>query len=370
MGSDLPLFARLNVCACATLGLTIAEYLVSHYTHSITLLVCANQSLYNLLSLIFGAVSIALKKSNAKYLTSKATYGWNRMEVLGSMISLVFLASLCFGTAIEALQTIFHSGHLDLMHAPVHVFILSCVHVLIWFMVLAYIGGYSTYQWKCLDHEKTTHKPYVTPYLKEIRKVNIFRDLQSCGLLMVTCISVYFIDEEKFPEAIKYIDPSIALFSILLILITSYTLLKTLSIVLLQSKPYKWDIANTLTKEILETYKGDIVGIHEFHIWSLMHGSIVATLHVTYKNTEAYIKVNTHLNDFLISKGVTQMTIQPEFAFETTGEHEETEEDELINNNNFEKCWVLCKDDDESCETQRCCKPKAKLSAKLSTQSL
>ena len=60
MGSDLPLFARLNVCACATLGLTIAEYLVSHYTHSITLLVCANQSLYNLLSLIFGAVSIAV----------------------------------------------------------------------------------------------------------------------------------------------------------------------------------------------------------------------------------------------------------------------------------------------------------------------
>ena len=50
--------------------------------------------------------------------------------------------------------------------------------------------------------------------------------------------------------------------------------------------------------------------------------------------------------------------------------NQETEEDELINNNNLEKCWVLCKDDDESCETQRCCKPKAKLSAKLSTQSL
>ena len=49
-------------------------------------------------------ITFQLKKSNAKYLTSKATYGWNRMEVLGSMISLVFLASLCFGTAIEALQ--------------------------------------------------------------------------------------------------------------------------------------------------------------------------------------------------------------------------------------------------------------------------
>ena len=51
------------IFACATLGLTIAEYLVSHYTHSITLLVCANQSLYNLLSLIFGAVSIAVSIS-------------------------------------------------------------------------------------------------------------------------------------------------------------------------------------------------------------------------------------------------------------------------------------------------------------------
>ena len=103
---------------------------------------------------------------------------------------------------------------------------------------------------------------------------------------MVTCILVYFIDEEKFPEAIKYIDPSLALLSIVLILLTSFSLMKTLCIVLFLSKPYKWDIANTLTKEILETYKGDIVGIHEFHIWSLMHGSIVATLHVTYKNTE------------------------------------------------------------------------------------
>ena len=43
-------------------------------------------------------------KSNAKSLTSKSTYGWSRLEVVGSMASLVFLSSLCFGTAIEAAQ--------------------------------------------------------------------------------------------------------------------------------------------------------------------------------------------------------------------------------------------------------------------------
>ena len=44
------------------------------------------------------------------------TFGWRRMEVVGSIGSLVFLFSLCFATFIEALQTIFHNGHLDTMH--------------------------------------------------------------------------------------------------------------------------------------------------------------------------------------------------------------------------------------------------------------
>ena len=44
------------------------------------------------------------------------TFGWRRMEVVGSIGSLVFLFSLCFATFIEALQTIFHNEHLDTMH--------------------------------------------------------------------------------------------------------------------------------------------------------------------------------------------------------------------------------------------------------------
>ena len=65
------------------------------------------------------------------------------------------------------------------------------------------------------------------------------------------------------------------------------------------------------------------MGFHEFHIWSLMHGQIVANLHATFKNTEAYIKVNTLLNDFLTSRGVTQITVQPEFPRTVAIETEE-----------------------------------------------
>ena len=44
--------------------------------------------------------------SNAETITQKSTFGWHRIETVGALSSLVFLGSLSFGTAIEALQVI------------------------------------------------------------------------------------------------------------------------------------------------------------------------------------------------------------------------------------------------------------------------
>ena len=51
---------RLILCAIATLGLTICEFVMCHFTHSISLFVVANQSLYNFLSLTSGVTAIAV----------------------------------------------------------------------------------------------------------------------------------------------------------------------------------------------------------------------------------------------------------------------------------------------------------------------
>ena len=80
---------------------------------------------------------------------------------------------------------------------------------------------------------------------------------------------------------------------------------------------------------------------------------------------QAYIKVNTLLNDFLTSRGVTQITVQPEFPRTVAIENEED------GFNSFEKtkesssqsqrcvttdeCNLPCAD--VWCEAQRCCKP-------------
>ena len=58
--AGVPLIARLILCAAFTLGLTISEFVLSNTTHSISLLVVANQSFYNLLTLVSGASAIAV----------------------------------------------------------------------------------------------------------------------------------------------------------------------------------------------------------------------------------------------------------------------------------------------------------------------
>ena len=66
--------------------------------------------------------------------------------MVGSLSSLVFLFSLCFATMVEALQTLFHTDHLDTMHHPEWVLILAGADIAVWLVALTAFGGYSALQ--------------------------------------------------------------------------------------------------------------------------------------------------------------------------------------------------------------------------------
>lgn len=341
---ELPLVTRLYICAFATFGMTLAEFVLSHFTHSITLLVVANQSFYNLLTLITAAASSTLmSKDEVSRSKSRSSFGWGRLEAVGSLCTLVFLGSLSFGTTIEALQTISHTGHLDLMHQPDNIFILACVHFIVWLAVLTLIGGYTHNQWRAIAHEKKVpEKVFASPTIRELQLAHIFRDLASCGLLMVTTVLVFFINEDRHPEAIKYIDPCISLLSILIIVITSWPLSHKLATILLQNSPVD---VQKLKAEILFTFP-QIFSVHEFHTWSLMHGQIVANLHVTYQSFDAYNAIHLDLERYLRSHGINQVTIQPEFPGDIS-------DDQMINSALKDCCYLNCHSD--WCEPRKCC---------------
>ncbi len=67
----MPLFTKLILGGSVTLALVIGELVLSHYTHSISLLVVTNQSMYNLLTLGVSASAIAVSTDTLKYYVAK-----------------------------------------------------------------------------------------------------------------------------------------------------------------------------------------------------------------------------------------------------------------------------------------------------------
>ena len=64
-------FIKLQFVCFITLLLLIAELTLDHFTHSLTLLVVAWQTLYNFLSLFISSVSLALTHNNSRELEQK-----------------------------------------------------------------------------------------------------------------------------------------------------------------------------------------------------------------------------------------------------------------------------------------------------------
>ena len=50
-----------------------------------------------------------MSKDEVSRSKSRSSFGWGRLEAVGSLCTLVFLGSLSFGTTIEALQVSYHS---------------------------------------------------------------------------------------------------------------------------------------------------------------------------------------------------------------------------------------------------------------------
>ncbi len=72
------------------------------------------------------------------------TFGWSRLSVLGSLGSLVFLASLHFATGVECLQSLLsshdHHGGMKL-DMSFEVVVMAGAHFATWIAVFFAMGG-------------------------------------------------------------------------------------------------------------------------------------------------------------------------------------------------------------------------------------
>jgi Co/Zn/Cd efflux system component len=219
---------------------TIAELVLAQATHSITLLVLVHQNIYNVITLV---VSCVTRVKGDRSL--KNTFGWRRIEVVGSIASLVFLFSLCFATMIEALQTVFHTSHLDTMHHPKWIMVLVGGHVAVWLVSFFVIGGYSYHQSRAVRQEKPSRLharaeetvSACSSFMKTTRVMDVTRDLCGCVFTFLTCSLVYY--QVVTEDYSAYLDPIISMVYIVFLIWTCLPLVKESCLILLQTIPGK-----------------------------------------------------------------------------------------------------------------------------------
>ncbi|XP_027727487.1 zinc transporter 1 [Vombatus ursinus] len=117
--------------------------------------------------------------------------------------------------------------------------------------------------------------------------------------------------EEAGPCWVLYLDPTLCLVMVGILLYTTYPLLKESALILLQTVPKQVDIRNL--KIELRNVEG-VEEVHELHIWQLAGSRIIATAHIKCHDPASYMEVAKTIKDVFHNHGIHATTIQPEFA--------------------------------------------------------
>ncbi|MEE6513595.1 hypothetical protein FKM82_021335 [Ascaphus truei] len=108
-----------------------------------------------------------------------------------------------------------------------------------------------------------------------------------------------------------YIDPSLTVVMVVIILFSADPLIKETATILLQMVPKGVDVEEIGQK--LAQVPG-VKSIHEVHIWELASGKNIATLHVKFKDSSEYNAANHQIRKIFHAEGIHAVTLQAEFT--------------------------------------------------------
>ncbi|MBN3285891.1 ZNT1 protein, partial [Polyodon spathula] len=119
------------------------------------------------------------------------------------------------------------------------------------------------------------------------------------------------VEGEPWPCWVLYLDPTLCIIMVCILLYTTYPLLKESALILLQTVPKQIDMQRL--NEKLRSVEG-ILAVHELHIWQLAGSRIIATAHIKCHDPTSYMDVAKRIKDFFHNEGIHATTIQPEFV--------------------------------------------------------
>lgn len=362
----------------------LVEIVVGYLTNSMALVADSFHMLSDVAALVVAFLSV--KMSPKKW--SKNTFGWARAEVLGALVNAVFLVALCFSITVEACKRfiepepihdaklivivgalgllvnviglfLFHSHGIS--HGHSHGGITKNTHNRLTQMVS--VGASATATDDNENDERFVPPPPVEKSggghghshshggTSQMNMRGVFLHVLADALgSVIVIVSALIVWLTKW-QYCDYIDPSLSLLMVMLILRSVWPLLQESALILLQTVPTHIQV-DAIQKRLLENVDG-VLAVHEFHVWQLAGDRIIASAHIRCRNLSEYMKLAEKVKEFFHNEGIHSTTIQPEFVEIAEFAENKVSEDPS------EDCVLDCpkSDTENPCALSTCCGP-------------
>ncbi|XP_058131212.1 calcium/manganese antiporter SLC30A10 isoform X2 [Dasypus novemcinctus] len=347
---------RLVLMCVVSILLFVMELVISYIGNSLSLASDSFAVLSHCVSMIVGL--LGLRASSVRR-HRHGTYGLLRADVVGAFGNSVFAVALMFGIFIEAIKR-----YLNPQRTEEPLLVLSAGVVGLLFNVL----NYAIFLDCCYgaaparrrdagpgDSLNTQSEPEET--MKKEKKsealnirgvlLHVMGDALGSVVVVITAIIFYVmpLKQEDPCNWQCYIDPSLTIIMVIIILSSAFPLIKETAAILLQMVPKGVNVEELMSK--LSSVPG-VSSVHEVHIWELISGKNIATLHIKYQKDRGYQDASVKIREIFHHAGIHNVTIQ----FETVDWKEPQEQKDLL---------FLCNSPciSKGCAKQLCCPPGA-----------
>ncbi|XP_072533453.1 calcium/manganese antiporter SLC30A10 [Salminus brasiliensis] len=326
---------RLIFMLVITVVFFVAEIVAGYAGNSIALVSDSFNMLSDMVSLCVGLLSARLSRRRG---SARCSYGLARVEVVGALSNAVFLAALLFSISAEAIKRLTRPERID---DPFLVLVVGSLGLAV------NVVGLFIFQdcrWMCgrarraageKSEEKTVMNGEAGPLAHQaesqqkdtnqsdgqplnIRGVLLHVLNDALGSVVVVVASVLFYvwpDDANAPCNWKcYVDPSLTLVMVAIILISAAPLMKETTSILLQMSPPDLTVA-TILEDVSRL--AAVVSVHEVHVWELVKDRNVATLHVKVNSEFGKSELRSlyaQIREVFHKAGIHSVTIQVEIS--------------------------------------------------------
>jgi cobalt-zinc-cadmium efflux system protein len=259
------------------------EFFAGWWSKSLALMSDAGHMFSDGLALALAAFAgwVALKPPSLQH-----SYGLGRAEIIGAWVSSLLVLVVAIYVIIEAIERLNQPRNVS----GGIVIIMACIGIIVNF----------TIAWILTHGEESLNVRAAI--------LHVMGDLLGSVAALISGAVIYF-------TRWTTIDPILSIFISMLILVSSFRLLRESLLILMEGVPRHLDISevgNAMAKV------ENVLSVHDLHIWTLSSGVIMLTAHIEIAESHSWNEILQNLKNLLKEEyQINHVTLQPETTMYT-----------------------------------------------------